>query len=162
MERLPTEPKANIENGVFQPSQQEQRLSEVREKPNLLCNQFWSQNGRPTFIVSPANSNRSSVIEFNLRSSRLVGDEDEWMNTDEGISSDDKLIPTHLETQCLTNLKVRYIVSPEVQNLLKQSSRFSTSFHVRASQPRESMEPTKVKAPTDKDESVFMESPDKT
>ncbi len=117
---------------------------------------------------SPSPSNKSSVIEVSARGTLLRDPFDEdMMNTDEGICDDDKLIPSYIETQCLTSLKVRYILGPEVQSLLKQSARFSTSFHNnrhkrRDNQPRESLLPCKLKPRAVHDETLAIESPERS
>ena len=56
-------------------------------------------------------------------------DEDLMQNIDEEIDHRDRQIPADIVPQCLSTLKNKFIISKNVENLLKQSSRFSTSFH---------------------------------
>lgn len=56
-------------------------------------------------------------------------DDDLWDNTDEGIGEFDRVIPVIGVPKCLSALKDKSL-PPGIQKMLKQSTRFSHSFHV--------------------------------
>jgi Dullard-like phosphatase family protein len=57
------------------------------------------------------------------------GEDDFWDNTDEGIGEYDRVIPVVAIPKWLSALKDKYL-PPGIQKMLKQSTRFSYSFHV--------------------------------
>jgi len=54
--------------------------------------------------------------------SSSVEEEDFLFNIDEGIESEDRQIPIYVVPQCLSNLKNKFVLSPNVYNLLKNST----------------------------------------
>jgi len=71
-----------------------------------------------------------------------VAEEDEILETDEGVTEADRIIPDIIAPQCLTNLKQRFILT-NVQNLLtKHSDRFSLGFHAGKQNPASAQKST--------------------
>ena len=123
------------------------KLVNARDPPNKffestvnLANQdAWKRRSiylsQANFQFEPQSTNnfRHSINNIGLRSTALLKDDssDDWMygNTDEGIGEMDRYIPMIGVPKCISALKDKFL-PVGLQKMLRQSTRFSYSFHV--------------------------------